>query len=154
SAHDDDTNAPTTASASDSVTYQDVAPSISITKAHNGASTHGTTRQTQTSTITPSATSTATTDPVTVTSLSDSVLGDLLPAFITGCGGSATTAYSGSLSFYVNYAALRAHASFPTRRSSDLSAHDDDTNAPTTASASDSVTYQDVAPSISITKAH
>src|SRR5205823_1576561 len=70
SAHDDDTATATTAQASDSVTYQDVTPSVSISKSHTGTINEGTSGQTLTYHFTVTNASTASTDPVTVTSLS------------------------------------------------------------------------------------
>src|SRR5207248_1894274 len=94
SAKDDDTgSSAATDSASDSATYQNVNPTISITKSHTGTINEGTAGQVLTYSFTVANTSTATTDPVTVTSLTDTVLGDLLGAFKAANGGSATIAY-------------------------------------------------------------
>src|SRR5207302_1662108 len=82
------------ASANDSVTYQDVTPSISITKTHTGTINEGTAGQVLTYSFTVSNSSTATTAPVAVCSLS---LRDALPilaAFKAANGGSATLAYN------------------------------------------------------------
>src|SRR5207247_1619371 len=134
------------ASASDSVTYQDVPPSISISKSHSGVINEGTAGQTLTYHFTVTNTSTATTDPVTVTSLSDTVLGDLLPAFKAANGGSGVLPYGASVSFDVSYTAPVANAFAQINNTVTVSAHDPAPTAPTPASASDSATYQDLTP--------
>src|SRR5207237_6860140 len=93
-ASDDDAgSSAATASASDSATYQNVNPTISITKAHTGTINEGTANQVLVYSFTVTNTSTASTDPVTITALSDTVLGNLLQAFKDANGGSATLAY-------------------------------------------------------------
>src|SRR5207245_518871 len=128
-------------------TYQDVTPSISIGKSHSGTINEGTSGQTITYHFTVTNTSTASTDPVTVTSLTDTVLGDLLTAFKAANGGSATLAYGASKSFDVTYTAPVANAGAVIANTVTVNAHDDE-NDPTSATASDSATYQDVTPSI------
>src|SRR5207253_474483 len=98
------------ASANDSVTYQDVTPSISITKTHTGTINEGTAGQVLTYSFTVSNTSTATTDPVTVSSLSDSVLGDLLAAFMPSFPTRRSSDLNASVTFSVNYTAPVANA--------------------------------------------
>ncbi len=155
SAHDDDSTAASTATASDAVTYQDVAPAITVTKSHTGVIAEGTADQTLTYRFTVTNTSTATTDPVTVTSLTDTVLGDLLSAFTTANGGSATLAFGASKSFDVVYSVpATGNAGVVIANTVTVSAHDDDSTAASTATASDAVTYQDVAPAITVTKSH
>ncbi len=155
SAHDDDSTAASTATASDAVTYQDVAPAITVTKSHSGTIAEGTADQTLTYRFTVTNTSTATTDPVTVTSLTDTVLGDLLSAFTTANGGSATLAFGASKSFDVVYSVpATGNAGVVIANTVTVSAHDDDSTAASTATASDAVTYQDVAPAITVTKTH
>src|SRR5947199_87 len=107
---------------------------------HTGTINEGTAGQVLTYTFVVTNTSTATTDPVTVTSLTDTVLGDLLPAFITA-NGSATLAYGASRSFTVTYTAPVANAGVVIANTVSVSAKDDDTgSSAATASASDSVT--------------
>src|SRR5436305_1293963 len=118
-----------TASASDSATYQNVNTTISITKSHAGTINEGTAGQVLTYSFTVSNTSTATTDPVTVTSLSDSVLGDLLAAFKAANGGSAVIGYNGSVTFSVNYTAPVANAGVVIANTVSVSASDDDTGS-------------------------
>src|SRR5205807_1177160 len=124
-------------------------------KSHTGTINEGTAGQVLTYSFTVSNTSTATTDPVTVTSLTDTVLGDLLPAFTAANGGSATLAYGASKTFTVTYTAPVANAGVVIANTVSASASDDDAGTtPATAQASDSATYQNVNPTISITKSH
>src|SRR5205823_29014 len=90
-AHDDDTANVATASASDSVSYQDVTPSVSISKSHTGTINEGTAGQTLVYHFTVTNTSTASTAPVTILSLHDALPIYLLPAF-TAANGSAVLA--------------------------------------------------------------
>lgn len=85
--------------ASYEVTYQDVLPTIEITKTPNVNSVN--LGGTVTYAYTVKNTSQATTDPVTLDSLSDDKLGDLLAAFKAANGGSATLAPGVSITFYV-----------------------------------------------------
>ena len=115
---DDENTATNTASASDSATYQNLTPSIAVTKSHTGTLNEGTAGQVLVYSFTVSNTSAASTDPVTVTALSDTVLGNLLPAFTTANGGSATLAAGASRTFTVNYTAPVANAGAVIRGSS------------------------------------
>src|SRR5204863_8527770 len=69
------------ARAIDSVPTRRATALISISKSHTGTINEGTAGQTLVYHFTVTNTSTASTDPVTLTSLSDTVLGNLLPAF-------------------------------------------------------------------------
>src|SRR5207249_8902 len=131
------------ASASDSATYQNVNPTISITKSHSGTINEGTAAQVLTYSFTVTNTSPASTDPVTVTSLTDTVLGNLLATFKAANGGSATLAYGASVTFTVNYTAPVANAGVVIANTVSVSASDDDAgSSAATASASESATYQ------------
>src|SRR5205085_1332921 len=103
-------------------------PNISISKAHTDTINEGTAGQVLVYSFTVSNTSTATTDPVTVTALSDTVLGDLLGAFTTA-NGSATLAYGASKTFTVNYTAPVANAGVVIANTVSVSASDDDTGS-------------------------
>src|SRR5262249_23089587 len=149
----DDEGDPASANASDTATYQDVTPSISITKSHTGTLNEGTAGQALTYSFTMTNTSTASTDPVTVTSLSDTVLGDLLPAFKLATGGIATIGFGGAVTLPPNYTAPLPYTTLFLSNTVTVNAADDEGD-PASANASDTATYQDVTPSISITKSH
>ena len=89
----DDENDPVggTTSASATVTYADVAPSISVTKLANVTNVEegGVGNQSVTYTYTIKNTSSASTDPVTLSSVSDDKLGNLLSNLETANGGGA-----------------------------------------------------------------
>src|SRR5262249_61329843 len=80
-------------SASDSITYQDVTPTVSITKSHTGTINEGTAGQQIVYHFTVTNTSPATTDPITVINLSDTVLCHLLSAFQAANGNNHVIAY-------------------------------------------------------------
>src|SRR5260370_312066 len=80
-AHDDDTATLVSASASDSVTYQEDRQSVVYGKSVDLGGRRSIAEKTLTYSFTVTNTSTASTHPVTATSLSDTVLGALLPAF-------------------------------------------------------------------------
>jgi hypothetical protein len=145
----DDENDPASANASDSITYQDVTPSVSITKSHSGTLSEGTPGQQITYHFTVRNTSLASIDPVTVTSLSDTLLGNLLSAFQAANGGGAVVADGASVSFDVNYTAPAANAGTLINNTVTVNVHDDE-NDPASANASDLVAYEDVLPSASI----
>src|SRR5262249_36977565 len=151
-----ETTATNTATASDSATYQPVTPALTMNKSHTRSQNEGTGEQGRTYSFTVTNTSTATTDPVTVTSLSDSVLTpagiDLLAAFTPANSGSATLAYGASRTFTVNYTAPVANAGVVIANTVSVSGRDDETTATNTATASDSATYQNVNPAITVDK--
>jgi len=96
------TDGTTSVSDSDSadVYYKDVAPSITVAKSAN--ITTGNVGSPVIYTYTVKNTSTATIDPVTITSLVDDKLNDLLANFTAANGGSATLAYGASVTFSVS----------------------------------------------------
>src|SRR5207245_434099 len=83
------------------VTYANVAPSIAISKAVSPASlSEGDVGvQSVSYTYTVTNTSPASTDPVTITSLSDDKAGNLLGAFLAANGGSNVLAVGASVTF-------------------------------------------------------
>ena len=98
----DDEGTETTATASATVHYVDVLPSIVVTKTPDPTFVYeGTAGQTITFTFTITNTSLASTDPVTLTSVSDTdnQLGDLLADAIAANGGSAELMPGASLTF-------------------------------------------------------
>ena len=149
----DDEQNPVEDSASDEVAYQDVKPMIDIMKSHTGTINEGESGQVLTYSFTVTNTSTATTDPVTVSSLSDTVLGDLLGAFKAANGGSAVLPFGGSVTFTVDYTAPVANAGVVIANTVVVIGQDDEQN-PVEDSASDEVAYQDVKPMIDIMKSH
>jgi hypothetical protein len=84
---------------------------------------------------------------VTVSSLSDTLLGDLLPAFEAANGGSAVINPGASVTFTVNYAAPVANAGVVLANTITVTAHDDEGDA-AGASAGDSATYHDLTPKL------
>src|SRR5205823_3325303 len=83
-AHDDETDT-ATATAQATITYTDVTPTITVSKSASVSSVSegGVGSQSVTYTYTVTNTSAATTDPVTVTSVLDDDLGEVLPAAVT-----------------------------------------------------------------------
>src|SRR5262249_53400915 len=144
-----------TDSASVTVSYANVDPSVKVTKSADVStiSEGGVGNQTGKRTYTVTNTSAATTDPVTITSLFDDKVGDLLDAFKAANGGSPVLAPGQAVTFSISQLLPVANAgatctntvsvrpSFPTRRSSDL-----------TDSASVTVSYANVDPSVKVTK--
>ncbi|MFM7097808.1 MAG: hypothetical protein ACKO16_10400 [Gemmataceae bacterium] len=147
----DDEQNPVEDSASDRVTYDDVKPMIDIQKSHTGTINEGTSGQVLVYSFTVSNMSTASTDPVTVSSLSDSVLGDLMPAFMAANGGSAVIPFSGSVTFSVSYTAPVANAGVVIANTVTVIGQDDEQN-PVEDSASDSEVYKNLNPAITVTK--
>ena len=97
-------------------------------------------------------TSIATTDPITLTSLSDTYAGNLLPAFILA-NGSATLAFGGSATFSVTVVVPNQNAFTFHNNTVSVVAEDDDAGGPAaTASATATITYSDVAPIIDVVK--
>src|SRR5262249_19802349 len=141
-AHDDENDAAST-SASDSITYQDVRSEERRVENETGTINEGTSGKTISYHFTVTNTSTASTDPVTETSLSDTVLGNLLPAFEAANGGSDVIAFGGHVSFDATYTAPVQNAGAQINNTVTVNAHDDENDA-ASSSASDSITYQDV----------
>ncbi len=150
----DDENTPSnTTTATATVTYDDVAPSVSITKSHTGTINEGTAGQTLVYSFTVTNTSAATTDTLTVTSLDDPLLGgSLLSAFVAANGGSAVLAHGQSVTFTKSYSAPVANAGVTIDNTVTVTGHDDDSDNEVTATASDSETYKDLTPTIKVVK--
>src|SRR5205823_2886264 len=102
----DDEGNPTADSASATVTYTDVTPTIDISKSVSPASISegGVGVQTVTYTYTVTNTSPASTDPLTLTSLSDDKAGNLLAAFMAANGNSNVLAAGAAVTFSVTQA--------------------------------------------------
>ncbi|HZM78927.1 MAG TPA: hypothetical protein VFC19_24630, partial [Candidatus Limnocylindrales bacterium] len=151
-AHDDE-NDPASAQATATVTYLDVQPTIDISKAVAPGSINegGVGNQNVTYTYTVKNTSLASTDPVTVTSLVDDKAGDLLAAFMAANGGSAVLASGASVFFTVNQHLPVQNADGSYTNIVTVTGHDDE-NDTTSDSATATVQYDDVAPTIDITK--
>ena len=149
----DDEGDSTSANAHDSVSYGDVLPSVTISKSHTGTISEGTAGQTITYHFTVTNSSAATTDPVTVSSLSDSVLGNLMSAFLAANGNSAVITDGQSVSFDVVYSVPVANANTLINNTVTVNVQDDEGDA-TSANAHDSVSYGDVLPSVTISKSH
>src|SRR5205823_3134908 len=144
--HDDEGDA-VSDTASATVTYTDVPPSRSEERrVGKEAVAEGTSGQTVTYTYTITNTSTASTDPVTVTSLSDDKAGDLLAAFKTANGNSAVLAFDASVTFTVTQAVPAGNTSAAFTNVVTVEGHDDEGDA-VSDTASATVTYTDVPPS-------
>ncbi len=150
--HDNDTD-PATASASASVSYTDVTPAIVVTKQASVPSVEegGVGNQSVTYTYTITNASLASTDPVTLTSVMDTKLGNLLADAEAANGNSAVLAAGASLTFTETVTVPVQNAGTTYDNTVNVAAHDDD-NDPATASASASVSYTDVTPAIMVTK--
>jgi uncharacterized repeat protein (TIGR01451 family) len=147
----DDEQNPVTDNASDRETYKDLLPTLDILKSHTGTINEGTSGQVLTYSFTVMNMSTATTDPLTVSSLSDSVLGNLLPAFLAANGDSAVIPFGGSVTFTVDYTAPVANAGVVIANTVTVIGQDDEQNL-IEDSASDAETYKNLNPSITVTK--
>src|SRR5262249_49499384 len=147
----DDENNSTSANASASVTYTDVLPSISVAKSVNPTtiSEGGVGNQTVTYTYRSTESSAATTDPVTIQSLSDSQLGGLTGS--ATCQVGTVLAKGASCSFTVTTTLATQNAGYVLSNTFTATGKDDENNS-TSANASASVTYTDVLPSISVAK--
>jgi hypothetical protein len=142
SGHDDEGDT-ATAAASDSLTYQDVAPSISISKSPSASSL--TVGGVVTYSYTVRNTSAASTDPVTITSLSDDKTGDLLAAFYAANGNSYVLAPGASITFTSTYTTTTAGT---LKNTVTANGHDDE-NDTATANNSATVTVLAASPTIS-----
>ena len=98
----DDENTTTSATDTATLTVANVAPSLTIDKTASATIVEG---NTVTYSFTITNTSTASTDPVTINSISDNVLGNLLPAALAANGGSPIVLAPGA-SFSFTYTTL------------------------------------------------
>jgi hypothetical protein len=139
-----------TASAGDgeTVTVTNVAPAISVDKtvSPTSVSEGGVGSQSVTYTFTVTNTSTASTDPVTITSLTDSVLGPL--AGDADCHVGTVLAFGASCTFDVITTVPAKNAGATQDNTFTATANDDEGN-PANDSDGASVSYSNVAPSIS-----
>src|SRR5262249_13565801 len=135
-----------TASATATVNYLDVAPTITVTKTANVSSVSegGAGNQSVIYAYTVTNTSPASTDPVTISSVNDSVLGELLTAPITLAPGASITLYKPFTMPVQN--AGTSHTNVVTVKGTD------DESDVATASDSYTINYTNVAPSIKVDK--
>ena len=149
SGHDDE-NDPASTSATASISYTDVLPSLSSTAQASVASVPegGVPPQAVTYTYTVTNTSPATTDPVTIASISDANDGSLMTQFKAANGGSATIPYGATVTFTVPETAPDQNAGTTYVNTLSVSGHDDE-NDPASTSATASISYTDVLPSLS-----
>src|SRR6185295_18829951 len=145
----DDEGNTATDSASATVNYTNVAPSIDIAKSvtPTSVSEGGVGSQSVTYTYTVTNTSPASTDPITVTSLTDDKAGNLLAAFIAANGGSAVLAPGAFATFTFTQTVTTGNVGATFVNTVNVSGLDDEGNAATD-SASATVTYTNVAPGI------
>ena len=131
----------------ETVTVTDVAPSLSVTKTASPTSVSegGVGNQLVTFTYTVTNTSSASTDPVTITSLSDSAFGPL--AGDADCQVGTVLAPGASCSFTASFAVPSQDAGTSHTNTFTANGTDDESSA-ASASASASVTYSNVAPSV------
>src|SRR5205823_4089338 len=106
--------------------YSDVTPTVSITKSHTGTIQEGTSGQQIVYHFTVSNTSPASSDPVTVTGLADTLLGDLMSEFLAANGNSTVIAYGTSASFDVTYNVPVANAGAAINNTVTVYVHDDE----------------------------
>src|SRR5207237_532014 len=107
--------------------------------------------QTVTYTYVITNTSPASTDPVTLTSVIDDKVGNLLAAAIAANGGSAVLAPGASVTFTATQTLPVANAAAVYDNTVTATGHDDE-NDTASNSATARVTYTDVTPRLSITK--
>ena len=144
SGHDDE-NTSATASDTHTLAVSDVAPTISVDK----SATNIAEGNTATYSFVITNTSSVSTDPVTITSVSDDVLGDLTSAALAANGGNPIVLAPGaSFSFSYTTAVLNAGT---TVNVVTVSGHDDE-NTSATASDTHTLSVSDVAPTISVDK--
>src|SRR5262249_13647676 len=145
----DDEGDAASASGSATVTYDDLQPSLSITKTASPASISegGVGGQAVTYTYSVTNTSLATTDPVTLTSLADDKVGDLMAAFVAANGDSAVLADGATVTFAVTQTLPTANAGASYTNIVTAQGVDDEGD-PASANASATVTYTDVLPSL------
>src|SRR6185436_8627260 len=149
----DDEGNPATDSASATVNYTNVAPSSDIAKSvlPTSVSEGGIGSQSVTYTYTVTNTSPASTDPVTVTSLVDDKAGNLLAAFVAANGGSAVLAPGAFATFTFTQTVTTGNVGATFVNTVNVSGHDDEgSTASDTASAT--VSYTNVLPTIDIAK--
>jgi hypothetical protein len=153
SGHDDEGDS-TTAQASATINYTDVAPAITVSKTASvtSVSEGGVGSQSVTYTYTIKNTSSASTDPVTITSVVDDKLGDLTSAALAANGGNPIVLAPGA-SFMFTFSTTAPVQNAGTSFTNIVTASgQDDEGDGTSASASATVTYTDVKPSIAISK--
>ena len=143
----DDEN--TTASATDTatLTVANVAPSLTIDKTASATIVEG---NTVTYSFTITNTSTASTDPVTINSISDNVLGNLLPAALAANGGSPIVLAPGAF-FSFTYTTLTALNVGTVTNTVTVNGLDDE-NTPATATDSHTLDVTNATPTISVDK--
>ena len=148
----DDEGDPASTGATATIGYTDVLPSLSSTAQASVASVPegGVPPQAVTYTYTVTNTSPATTDPVTITSISDSNDGSLMTQFKAANGAGATIAYGATVTFTVSETAPSQNAGTTYVNTLSVSGHDDE-NDPASTNATASISYTDVLPSLSST---
>ncbi len=149
-ATDDESDA-ANSSASATISYTDVTPSSSVSAQTDVSSVQegGVGNQSVKYTYTVTNTSPASTDPITVSAISDNS-GSLLAAFEAANGGSATIAYGASVSFSVTETVPTQNAGTTYSNTINVKAADDESDA-ANSSASATISYTDVTPSLSAT---
>ena len=106
--------------------------------------------QAVTYTYTVTNTSPATTDPVTITSISDANDGSLMTQFKTANGGSTTIPHGATVTFTVSETAPNQNAGTTYINTLNVSGHDDEGD-PAGTNATATISYTDVLPSLSST---
>jgi hypothetical protein len=149
-AADDESDA-ANSSASVTISYTDVTPSLSATSSTNVSSVpaNGVGNQQVIYTYVVTNASVASTDPVTITSISDGS-GNLLAAFEAANGGSGTIAYGASVTFSVTETVPTQSAGTTYTNTINVIGQDDE-NDTTSASASSTISYVAGAPNVTLT---
>jgi hypothetical protein len=147
----DDESDPANSTAGANITYTDVLPSSSVSASTDVSSVQegGVGNQNVKYTYKVTNTSPATTDPITLSAIGDGS-GDLLPAFKAANGGSATIPYAGSVTFSVTETVPTQNAGTTYTNTINVKAADDESD-PANSSASATISYTDVTPSLSAT---